>query len=86
MGRNTCTCFHFEYSLSSVTFRLWLRGNRLVAVWISSFTLTNYTKLLVMLAKLLMNTESDRVVYFFWETTVYLEWMNKGMEHDTSFH
>ena len=19
----------------------------------------------------------------FWETTVYLEWMNKGMEHDT---
>ena len=33
-----------------------------------------------------MNTESDRVAsILFWETTVYLELMNQGMKHDTSF-
>ena len=29
------------------------------------------------------NTKSS---ILFWETTVYLKWIDKGMGHDTSFH
>ena len=50
---------------------------------IFSFTLAN-CKVIGNLSWLLINTENNKSSMLFWETTVYLEWVNEGMKYDTS--
>ena len=50
----------------------------------SSSTLTN-CEVIGHFSWLLINTESDKSGKLFWETTVYLEWMNEGMKEASLF-